>query len=476
VSQTSAAGSGGSAAPGWYTDPHDPSGLRWWSGEGWTEHVSGGSAGAAAAGVADASGGAQGAAGVDPQSALPSRRALRDPATEASEAAEAALRAQAAQQQAQAADAQAQAAQQAQAQAAQQAQAQAAQQAQDAQQAQAAQQQAALAAQAAQQSAPAAPTQYPPTAQPVQQQSPPVPTLPVASTSFLEQQGYAPLDSAPADPNAWGQPEQAAQAPQAAPVQPVQPQAAPVQSVPVQSVPVQSVPVQSVPAQSVQPAQPNAWNQPLQPTQPTQPAQPIAPAQPNAWNQPVQPTQPGWGAPSGSSDGLDALFGGSPAEASGPDSQPGQWGLTPTGTDGDSRRSPEVDEVRGSSTFWAWLIAISPILAAGSVIYVLLSTKSALTDWPFEAAVAAPYVLVLLFALADRSVLTQLGHSRPRSPAWALLSAPVYLIARAGETRAEDGSGTALTLAWFVSVLVAVGGIVGYGFLTGHALIAGLPT
>ena len=449
--------------PGWYTDPHDPRQLRWWSGEGWTEHVSAGSGQQQAAEAAAAVPAQVAPAQVTPAAdqPLPSRRALRDPATEASEAAEAALAGQAAQQQAQAAAAQQQAAQQ------QAAQQQATQQA--------AQQQAWDAQQAA--VPPVQPIQpqvvQPEAVQPqfdapvaAQQPSAPVPTLPVAPTSFLEQQGYAPLDgSAPgaepaqggwsqpaaapaaaAQPNAWDQPVQPVQ-----PVQPIQPQ------------------------QPVQPVQPNAWSQPVQPDS----------VQPNAWNQPLQPIQPvqptqpeqqGWGAPA--NEGIDSLFGGAPSgQVAAQTPQAGQWGLTPSdGESGGRRQAAEVAEVAGSSTFWAWLIAISPILAAGAVAYVMLTVKPAFTDWQFEAAVAAPYLLVLLFAVADRAALLQLGHSQPRSPGWALLSAPIYLIARAGETRREDGSGTALTLVWFFSVLVAAGGIVGYGFLTHHALIAGLPT
>jgi hypothetical protein len=173
---------------------------------------------------------------------------------------------------------------------------------------------------------------------------------------------------------------------------------------------------------------------------------------------------------------MDNLFGTAAAgTAVAPGAQASQWGLaTP---EPDSRRGAAVaTEVAGSSSFWGWLIAISPILAAGSIMYVLLTVKPELTAWPFEAAVAAPYLLVLLFALGDRAVLLQLGHTQPRSPAWALLSAPVYLIMRASETRREDGSGTTLTLVWFISFLVAIGAIVGYGFLTHHALFAGLPT
>jgi len=213
----------------------------------------------------------------------------------------------------------------------------------------------------------------------------------------------------------------------------------------------------------------------------------------NQWNQPVAPeapspaAEPGLAAPAGAAPaatGMDALFGtaatATPATATPADTG---WGLSPSGAQQDAepasrRRGAEapVAATAGSSTLWGWLIAISPILAAGAIGYVLASTGYVLGGCPLDAKVAAPYLLVLLFALADRAALVALGHSSPRSPAWALLSAPVYLIVRASETRREDGTGTGLTLVWFVSFLVALGGFVGYGFLTHHALIAGLPS
>jgi hypothetical protein len=424
---------------------------------------------------------------------LPSRRALRDPATEASEAAEAALQAQ---QVAQAAAAQqAQLAQQQQAEAlqAQQAQQAAAQQAAEqaaAQQAQFAAQQAQLAAQQAQfaaqqqaqqQAAPA----LPPEQQVASQSSPPVPTLPVQPKSFLEQAGYAPLDAVPADQAGWN--PAAAQATQQ---QPAEQQPAPQQQAQQQPIAPQQYAAQP-PSAPVQPLQASAWDQAAQQANEYSG---LASAQ-NQWNQPVaQPDAPaataptGWDAPPQAvpqpTDGIDSLFAGAPATAApytAADPGAAGWGLTPgeqapdhAGRRGGAREAES--QTAGSSTFWGWLIAISPILAAGSIGYVLASTGYVLSGWPIEAAVAAPYLLVLLFALADRSALVNLGHNSPRSPGWALLSAPVYLIVRASETRREDGSGTALTLAWFFSVLVGIGGFVGYGFLTGHALIAGLPS
>jgi hypothetical protein len=170
------------------------------------------------------------------------------------------------------------------------------------------------------------------------------------------------------------------------------------------------------------------------------------------------------------------------AELTAADAKANQWALSPTSAveAAPGRRSERAEANVGSgastSTVWAWLVAISPILAAGSITYVLLATKAALASWPFEAAVAAPYLLVLLFAVADRSALLTHGYERPRSPLWALATAPIYLIQRGSFSRPIDGSGTRLTLVWFASFIVAIAGIVGYGLITHTALISGLPT
>ncbi len=473
MSQTSGAGAGGSVAPGWYTDPQDPRQLRWWSGEGWTEHVSAGNP--------------QAGAGQATQQAE---------ALAASEAAEAAVRAQQAQQ-AQAL-AQQQAETQAQADAAARAQAQAeaearAQAEAQAQQALLAQQQAQQALLAQQPAAPPPPTDYgqqngyqqpDPNVAQTSTPSAPAPTLPVQSRSFLEQAGYTPLETPTGEQ------------PPAAPPQPVAAQYPGQASTPAPVAAAGSAApgIPQQPSGPVQPLQASAWDQAAQEIAPFSDLTPQ-----NQWNQ-TQTPAPGlppvqeqsWGAPATATpaagqNGLDALFGepaatapasAAPAETPVADSTVGQWGLAPTGQDEPVTRRRSADaapQTAGSSTFWVWLIAISPILAAGSIGYVLASTGYSLSGWPIEAGVAAPYLLVLLFALADRAGLQNLGHGEPRSPGWALLTAPVYLIMRAAETRREDGTGTLFTLVWFVSFLVAIGGFIGYGFLTGHALITGLP-
>jgi hypothetical protein len=525
VSQTSS-GSGGSAAPGWYTDPHDPRQLRWWSGDGWTEHVSPQSqpvAQAVAAPVQAQPVAAQPVQQVQPeqpqpvqvqpvqpqaaqpqapaqpvfaqpqpavgQEALPSRRALRDPATDTTEAAAAAQAAFAQQQ--------------------------------------------------------------------VQQQDRPL--------TFLEKQGYpatpggtagpsAPsAPAAPTQPNAWDQPVQAVQPQEAAQAFPVQAQQAPQQVAPVQQQPVAPQPtaqqpvVQSTADPAALPA--NAWDQPVQLVEP---AQPVQPAQANAWNQPVQgaaPAAQGWGQPvadpaapgptpaeqllaqsdaaqqnlaatqnyaqptaaqpawglqptghqpgaaigaaPAAGDGIDSLFGGPPAAAAvveqgyvQQDAAPAAsaWGLSPSGRPGEEATRPRGSESRGrqtraesSTTVWSWLIAASPIIAALAIGYVLKAVGSSF-GWQLEAALAAPYLLVILFAIADRSTLIRLGIDDAATWIFAVLTAPIYLLMRASVTRRETGTGNGPLIGWFVALIIAAIGFVGFGLLTHAPLYPGLPS
>jgi dolichyl-phosphate-mannose--protein O-mannosyl transferase len=123
-----------------------------------------------------------------------------------------------------------------------------------------------------------------------------------------------------------------------------------------------------------------------------------------------------------------------------------------------------------------WIIAISPLIAAGAIGYVLdTSATLDLTSWMLQVAVAAPYILVLLFAIADRSSLAALGHEKPAAWTWAALTAPVYLIARANVIRREMGGGGVPLIIWAVSVVLAIVGFVAFGLIAQHPLLAGLP-
>jgi hypothetical protein len=154
-----------------------------------------------------------------------------------------------------------------------------------------------------------------------------------------------------------------------------------------------------------------------------------------------------------------------PATSDGP-----QWGLVHNSRRSDAARRPE-----SASTAWVWIIAISPLIAAGAIGYVLYPHGLDFSNWMLQAAAAAPYILVLLFAVADRSRLSALGHENPATWAWAVLTAPVYLIARANVIRREMGGGGIPLIIWAVCVVLAIVGFVAFGLIEHHPLLAGLP-
>ncbi|HEY2643649.1 MAG TPA: DUF2510 domain-containing protein [Galbitalea sp.] len=403
LSQTSASGAGGSAAAGWYTDPHDPRQLRWWSGDAWTEHTSP----AVAAQVEQTTVQQQvqqqpveqqqpvqqTVAAAFGEAALPSRRALRDVSTEFD--------------------------------------------------------------------VPAQATAEPEVEnywnQPAEQvHSPLTPennawNQPVAAQPQAAQpQLVEPAVSQPA----WGQPVQLTQVTQSW----SQSDASPLSVVPATTddataatadgidalfgsvpLPLQSAPASSAPVASVPSSTQSLWS-------------------------PATTSSAVTGAPS-AAVGVTAGLG---------DGAAGQWGLTPSTRDGEARaRAPKPE---GWSTIWVWLISISPLLAGGAIGYVLKTSGFTFGGYLLQVALVAPYLLVLLFAVADRSGLSRMGFEKPASWSFAALTAPIYLLARSSVTRREIAAGSAPLVVWFVSLLLAVGAIVGYGVFAHHALLPGLPS
>jgi len=60
-----------------------------------------------------------------------------------------------------------------------------------------------------------------------------------------------------------------------------------------------------------------------------------------------------------------------------------------------------------------------------------------------------PYLIVIALAFADVRMLRNQGVERPAHWAWAFLSAPVYLLARARAVIRESGHGIGPVLVWF---------------------------
>lgn len=101
-----------------------------------------------------------------------------------------------------------------------------------------------------------------------------------------------------------------------------------------------------------------------------------------------------------------------------------------------------------------WFMALMPALQLA--VSVLLIVYGLGNNYPLYLVVwFAPYLVVLGIAAFDRLVLTLWGHERPASAAWGLLTAPVYLVARALRTYRQTGRGLA-PIAGFVGSATAV--------------------
>jgi hypothetical protein len=110
-------------------------------------------------------------------------------------------------------------------------------------------------------------------------------------------------------------------------------------------------------------------------------------------------------------------------------------------------------------TVAVWLIAIMPLLQLATSV-LLITTLDQGHNLPLMLVVwIAPYLLILGLAAYDRLVLQTWGHRSPASTLWAFLTAPAYLIARAVRTFRETGKGSIPIVAWSVSAVTVLAGI-----------------
>jgi hypothetical protein len=266
---------------------------------------------------------------------------------------------------------------------------------------------------------------------------------------------------------------------------------APASSAPASSAPASSTPAFETPAPALEPAAQDPATQEPESLAPPAADTPVVPdaaahvAEPPVESLPVPVAAQSFGVPPtfappptfvpAAASTAPQDFGAALQGPGGADGQPGeasaQWGLEPRGGRPDSAVDTET-----RSTPWVWLVAITPIIAGLTIGYALSQNSK------FEAgnvllivAIIAPYLLGLLFAAGDFSRLRTSGHDAPAHWGWAALTAPVYLIMRAGAVRRETGNGGPALIVWFIAVILAVLGIVGYGFITGTPLVPGLP-
>jgi len=118
-------------------------------------------------------------------------------------------------------------------------------------------------------------------------------------------------------------------------------------------------------------------------------------------------------------------------------------------------RPDDWDEPAPWGTASVWLVAVTPWLGAAAA-YVALSFFEA-WSLPALGVMLLPWLIALLFAQQDATVLRDHGHERPASGLWALATAPVYLLARASAIRDAVGLRLAPFWVWLANFAVVVG-------------------
>ena len=107
----------------------------------------------------------------------------------------------------------------------------------------------------------------------------------------------------------------------------------------------------------------------------------------------------------------------------------------------------------------AWIIALVPLAQLVVSLLLLLGFGSTIDMGVTIGIWGGPYVLILILAVIDYLLLVRAGHDRPASWAWALLSAPVYLIVRSMSVSRVSGFGLAPLLVWAGLGLLQIGSV-----------------
>jgi hypothetical protein len=115
---------------------------------------------------------------------------------------------------------------------------------------------------------------------------------------------------------------------------------------------------------------------------------------------------------------------------------------------------------KSTNNFAVWMIALIPLAQLVLTLLTLTAVGSAEASPVMVAIWLVPYPLAIGLAAIDRQLLRKAGHEYTAHWAWALLTAPVYLIVRAVAAIRESGNGFGPVLVWFALGLLQVGSIV----------------
>lgn len=113
-----------------------------------------------------------------------------------------------------------------------------------------------------------------------------------------------------------------------------------------------------------------------------------------------------------------------------------------------------------TTTVPAWILTLLPVYMLLVGMLVLLSgTDASLAPVTAALVIGVPWVAGVVIAFLDRRMLLRGGMERPAHWLWALLGAPVYLLARLVATVREAGNGFGPVLTYLVLALVMAGAV-----------------
>ncbi len=161
-------------------------------------------------------------------------------------------------------------------------------------------------------------------------------------------------------------------------------------------------------------------------------------------------------------------------------------GVTDAWTRESSVVSAHDDAIRPTATrkttVSGWFIAAMPLIAGVLSISAVKGQENYPRYVPAElqwwmlvlGVIAAVYLVTLLLAVADSHKLDWAGYNQPAHWAWALLTAPVYLLVRTLSVKRETGRTSVLLWVWLALTAAVVGAWFAVGFFAPE-LIAGYP-
>lgn len=138
------------------------------------------------------------------------------------------------------------------------------------------------------------------------------------------------------------------------------------------------------------------------------------------------------------------------------------WAQEPASTTTDDLYSNAATR---KATVSGWFIALMPLFAGILSIAAVKGAENypryipATFEWWMLAGgvVVVLYLVTILLAVADRSKLDWASYARPAHWAWAVLTAPVYLLVRTIAVKRETGRNSALLWVWLLLAAALIG-------------------